>query len=80
MARGRALLKENKPAEALADLKLSEARSPDEPSVQFLLARAYHAVGNEAQAKTAMARFQELDKAQHSAQEKHAADVLSANP
>ena len=78
--RARALLKENKPAEALTDLKFSEAKSPDEPSVQFLLARAYHALGDEALAKTAMARFQELDKAEHTAKEKHAAEVLSANP
>lgn len=77
--RARALLKENKPTEALTDLKAAEAKSPQEPSVQFLLARAYRAVGSEAEAKTAMARFQELDKAQHEAQEKHAAEVLSAN-
>ena len=77
--RARALLKENKPAEALADLKAAEAKAPDETSVQFLMAKAYRAVGDPVRANAAMARFTELDKAQHGAQEKHAAEVLSAN-
>lgn len=77
--RARALLKDNRAAEALPDLRLAEAKSPDEPSVQFLLAKAYHSLGDEEKSKVAMARFQQLDKAEHAAQEKHAADVLSAN-
>ncbi len=77
--RARALVRLNKPAEALIDLKAAEAKTPDEPSIQFLLAKAYHAQANEVQATAAMARFGELTRAEHDAKEKHAAEVLSAN-
>ena len=77
--RARALLQENKAAEALPELNLAQASSPNEPSVQFLLAKAYHALGEEAKSKEAMARFQQLDRAEHAAKERHAADVLAAN-
>lgn len=77
--RARALLQQKKPDLALLDLNVAAQKAPEDPSVQFLLARAYRALGKEADATTAMARFKELDKAQHDAQEKHAATVLSAN-
>lgn len=77
--RARALLKTGHPREALPELKTAESKAPDEPSVQFLLARVYKALGDPAAATAATARFAALQKAEHDAAEKHAADVITAN-
>ena len=77
--RARALLKTGHAREALPELKTAETKAPDEPSVQFLLARVYKALGDSTAAATASARFETLQKAEHDAAEKHAADVITAN-
>lgn len=77
--RARMLLKTGDAKEALPELKAAEIKAPDEPSIQFLLARVYKALGDPAAATAAAARFEALQKAEHAASEKHAADVLNAN-
>ena len=77
--RARALLKSGHAKEALPELKTAEIKAPDEPSIQFLLARVYKALGDPASAAAASARFESLQKAEHEAAEKHAADVITAN-
>ena len=77
--RARALLTLDRAREALPELKLAEQKAPDEPSIQFLLARVYKSLGEPALAASANARFQQLQKAEHEASEKHAADVIDAN-
>ena len=77
--RARALLKTGHAREAVPELKTAESKAPDEPSIQFLLARAYKALGDSAAAASAAARFESLQKAEHEAAEKHAADVITAN-
>lgn len=77
--RARLLLRMNKPADALPDLKLAEAAAPDELSVQQLLAQTYRALGDPTRAAAANARYLALQKAMHEAQERHAATVIQAN-
>lgn len=76
----RARLRENQPAAAVALLKKSEAITPDEPSIQALLAHAYRAQGQTAEASAAQARFAALTKAEHESSEQHAAEVLGRQP
>ncbi len=77
--RARLLLRAGKAAESFPDLRAAEKAAPDEPSVQRLLAQAYHATGDRARAAEANLRFQQLDKAEHDAKERHAASVVQAN-
>ena len=77
--RARLLLRMNKPADALPDLKLAEAAAPDELSVQQLLAQTYRALGDPTRAAAANQRYLALQKAMHDAQEHHAATVIQAN-
>ena len=77
--RARELLKTGHAKEAVPELKTAEIKAPDEPSIQFLLARAYKALGDATAASAASARFEALQKAEHAASEKHAADVINAN-
>ncbi len=77
--RARVLIKTGHAKEALPELKAAELKAPDEPSIQFLFARAYKALGDSAAATAAATRFETLQKAEHEASEKHAADVINAN-
>ena len=77
--RARALLKTGHAKEALPELKAAETKAPDEPSIQFLLARAYKTLGDPAASTAATTRFEQLQKAEHEAEEKHAAEVINAN-
>jgi len=77
--RARALLKTGHAKEALPELKSAETKAPDEPSIQFLLARVYKALGDPTAAAAASTRFASLQKAEHEAAEQHAADVITAN-
>ncbi|WP_263381276.1 tetratricopeptide repeat protein [Granulicella arctica] len=78
--RARILLRLGKPADALPDLLTAEKTAPDEPSIQILLAKVYRALGNPTEAAAADAKFKQLLQAEHAGQEKHAADVIRANP
>ena len=77
--RARLRLREGKAAEAIPDLKAAEQAAPEEASVQRLLAQAYRATGDRAQADAADKRFLALQQAQHEAEEKHQAKVTGAN-
>ncbi len=78
--RARILLRLDKPADALPELLTAEKTAPDEPSIQILLAKVYKALGDPARAAAADAKFKELLQAEHAGEEKHAAEVIRANP
>ena len=78
--RGRLLLRMGRANDALAELLIAEKSAPDEASIQILLAKTYKALGDSAHAAAANARFQQLQQAEHKAEEAHAADVIRANP
>jgi tetratricopeptide (TPR) repeat protein len=78
--RGRLLLRMGRASDALAELLIAERSAPDEASIQILLAKGYKALGDSAHAAAANARFQQLQQAEHKAEEAHAADVIRANP
>ncbi len=77
--RARTLLKTGRAKDALPELKTAETKAPDEPSIQFLLARVYKALGDPAASAQASTRFEQLQRVEHEAAEKHAADVINAN-
>ncbi len=77
--RARALVKLNRAAEAMPDLAIAQKQAPDEPSVQYLLAQAYRALGDHAKEQAANARFVQLEQAERQAQERKAARVAQAN-
>ncbi len=77
--RARLLLRQGKAAEALPDLKAAEQAAPDELSVQRLLAEAYRATGDRAQADAANKRFVALQQQLHEAEEKKQVRVTEAN-
>jgi tetratricopeptide (TPR) repeat protein len=78
--RGRLLLRMGRASDALAELLTAEKSAPEEASIQILLAKTYKALGDSAHAAAANARFQQLQQAEHKAEEAHAADVIRANP
>ncbi|NYF78893.1 tetratricopeptide repeat protein [Granulicella arctica] len=78
--RARILLRLGRPADSLPDLLSAEKTAPDEPSIQILLAKVYKALGDPARAAAADAKFKQLLQAEHAGEEKHAADVIRANP
>ncbi len=77
--RARLLLREGKATEAIPDLQAAEQAAPDEPSVQRLLAEAYRATGDRANADAANKRFAALQQELHEAEEKKQARVSAAN-
>jgi predicted Zn-dependent protease len=77
--RGRILLRMGQAKDALAELLIAEKSAPDESSIQILLAKTYKALGDSVHAASASARFQQLQQAEHAAEEAHAADVIGAN-
>ena len=78
--RARLQLRSGHPSQALADLQAAQQAAPDESSVQQLLAQAYRALGDKAKAQQAEQRFHQLEGEQHAAKERHAAEVVHANP
>ncbi len=60
--RGRALIRLGKQADALPDLLMAEKDSPGEPSIHFLLAAAYRAQGNSAEALKEMQTYSRLQR------------------
>ena len=77
--RARLFLRAKRPAEALADLDVAEKAAPDESSLQQLFAQAYLGLGDKARAATANRRYQQLEAAQRTEKEQHAARVDKAN-
>jgi tetratricopeptide (TPR) repeat protein len=74
--RARALLLLNRNEEALQELKVSEKASPDEPSIHFLLAQAYRALGKPQEARAEMALFSKLQEAARDAIAERAEQVI----
>jgi tetratricopeptide (TPR) repeat protein len=74
--RGRALLKLNRPEEAVKDLQIAKQSNPDDTITHFYLAQAYRATGRTEQAKSEMQIFSKLEEARHAATAKRAEEVI----
>lgn len=76
--RASALLKLNQPEKALVDLKPAVEATPTEPSIHFLLSRAYKALGRSEEARTELQTYAKLQKEASEATANQAKDVISA--
>ncbi len=76
--RARALIKLNQPDRAMADLNTALKSTPEDPSVHFLLAKAYRLQGNPAKANAEMEVFRRLDEAARASTAEHAAEVINS--
>ncbi len=74
--RANALIKMNQPAKAVDDLLVAEKDSPREPSIHFLLAKAYKALGRATEAKTEIETFGQLQREAGEATAGQARDVM----
>jgi tetratricopeptide (TPR) repeat protein len=74
--RARALAKLDRNAEAVADLEAAEKVNPEDPSVHFLLAKVYRAVGRSQDAGREMQLFSKLDEAARAATAERAQEVI----
>ena len=74
--RANAFIKLNEPAKAVDDLVIAEKDSPREPSIHFLLAKAYKALGRTADAKTEIELFGKLQREASDAVAGQARDVM----
>jgi tetratricopeptide (TPR) repeat protein len=71
--RARALLAMQRPEDAVKDLRIAIALSPDDPSSHFQLARAYRQLGLTQEAQNENAAYERLDQASRAAKEQLAA-------
>ncbi len=76
--RANALLKLDQPQKALDDLRPAAQASPKEPSIHFLLSRAYKALGNGEQARSELQLYAKLQREASEATAQQAKDVMSA--
>ena len=76
--RGNALIKLGRSQEAVADLKIAERESPDDPMPHFLMARADKALGDSTQANAEMQIYATLQARASEAVAAHAAEVERA--
>jgi tetratricopeptide (TPR) repeat protein len=74
--RARALLKLERNDEAMKDLLTAEQTNPEEPSIHFLLAQAYRALGRANEAKTEMGIFSKLEESNRAAVAERAKQVI----
>jgi tetratricopeptide (TPR) repeat protein len=74
--RGRALAKLDRNQEAAADLEIAEKVNPDDPSVHFLLAKVYKALGRAQDSGREMQMFSRLDEAARAATAERAQEVI----
>lgn len=74
--RGRALLKLNRPEDAIKDLQIAEQSNPDDSITHFYLAQAYRTTGQTELAKSEMQLFSKLEEARHAATAKRAEEVI----
>jgi tetratricopeptide (TPR) repeat protein len=72
----RALLKLNRNQDALPDLQAAVKDSPDEPTIHFLLAQAYRALGRAQDAKLEMQTFAKLEEDARAATANQAQQVI----
>ena len=76
MDRARALLKLDRSEEAMKDLLIAEQTNPEEPSIHFLLAQAYRALGRINEAKGEMGIFSKLEESNRAAVAERAKQVI----
>lgn len=76
--RARVLIKLNRAKDALPDLLMAENKSPDEPSIHFLLASAYRAQGQMAQARQELHTYGELQRQASAAVAQRANEEIQA--
>ena len=74
--RARALLKLDRNEEAMKDLQTAERTNPEEPSIHFLLAQAYRALGRTNEAKAEMGIFSKLEESNRAAIAERAKQVI----
>ena len=74
--RANALIKLDQPAKAVDDLLLAEKDTPREPSIHFLLAKAYKLLGKMTEAKSEMETFGQLQREASEATAAQAKDVI----
>jgi tetratricopeptide (TPR) repeat protein len=74
--RARALVKLNRNQEAATELELAAKATPDDPSVHFLLAKTYRALGRAQEANEQMQLFSKLDEAARAATAERAQEVI----
>lgn len=75
--RARALVKLNRPDDAVSDLAPAAKESPDEPSIHFLLASAYRAQGKTAEAQAEMQIYANLQRSASAATAEHASEAMT---
>jgi tetratricopeptide (TPR) repeat protein len=78
--RARALLLLSRNEEAVQELKAAEQGSPDEPSIHFLLAQGYRALGKPEEARAEMAVFSKLEEEAREAVANRAQQVIQNRP
>jgi len=74
--RATALIRLNRYADALADLKAAVKDSPDEPRLHFMMAQAYRGLGRTSDANAEMATFGKLEQDARAAEAKRAEEVM----
>jgi tetratricopeptide (TPR) repeat protein len=74
--RARALLKLDRNEEAMKDLQAANQSNPEEPSIHFLLAQAYRAVGRTKDAQAEMGIFSKLEESNRAAVAERAKQVI----
>jgi tetratricopeptide (TPR) repeat protein len=74
--RARALIKLERHEEATKDLLMAEQTNPEEPSIHFLLAQAYRALGRTNEAKAEMGIFSKLEESNRAAVAERAKQVI----
>lgn len=74
--RARALLKLERNEEAMKDLLAAEQTNPEEPSIHFLLAQAYRALGRTKEAQKEMGIFSKLEEDNRAAVAERAKQVI----
>lgn len=74
--RARALIKLERHEEAMKDLLTAEQTNPEEPSIHFLLAQAYRALGRTNEAKAEMGIFSKLEESNRAAVAERAKQVI----
>jgi tetratricopeptide (TPR) repeat protein len=74
--RARALAKLNRNQEAVTDLEVAEKATPNDPSIHFLLAKVYRALGRTQDAGREMQLFSKLDEAARAATAQRAQEVI----
>jgi tetratricopeptide (TPR) repeat protein len=78
--RARALLLLDRNEEAVRELKISEQASPDEPSIHFLLAQGFRALGHARESRAEMAIFSKLQERAREAVAERAQQVIQNKP